>query len=59
MPGTLHTTEYYAARRQITEKNDRSSKIYTSEIYLQVHYFLPTFVQNNQPFTDSKPNLPC
>ena len=38
MPGTLHTTEYYAARRQITEKTIEVAR-YILEIYLQVHTF--------------------
>lgn len=38
MPGTLHTTEYYAARRQITEKTIEVAR-YILEIYLQVHAF--------------------
>ena len=38
MPGTLHTTEYYAARRQITEKTIKVAR-YILEIYLQVHTF--------------------
>lgn len=39
MPGTLHTTEYYAARRQITEKKTIEVARYILEIYLQVHTF--------------------
>ena len=38
MPGTLHTTEYYAARRQITEKTIEVAR-YILEIYLQAHTF--------------------